>query len=192
MSLPRMHCHILTYLWENIASYPDIKYRNIFGWLEIDVNFSTTKIDHPVEMVYFINILFWVNVLMQESMSAHEVESAIHTDSRHSDRLRAVYASKETAECGYVTFRRIEFLGSRKSFEMLKRVSGDNNSNVYELLLRAWYHFTKCWKLLPCILMQSSPRYRVPRDYKNEPKRRDKKKDNYIYILLGVIESFDF
>lgn len=93
--------------------------------------------DHPVEMVYFIDILFWVNVLMQESMSAHEVESAIHTDSRHSDRLRAAYASKETAECGYVTFRRIEFLGSRKSFEMLKRVSGDNNSNVYELLLRA-------------------------------------------------------
>lgn len=70
-------------------------------------------------------------------MSAQEVESAIHTDSRHADRLRTAYASKETAERGYVVFKRIEFLGSRKSFEMLKRVSGDNNSNVYELLLRA-------------------------------------------------------
>ncbi|KAH9653030.1 brct domain-containing DNA repair protein-related [Citrus sinensis] len=84
-----------------------------------------------------LQVLDYIYEFYQESMSAHEVESAIHTDSRHSDRLRAVYASKETAECGYVTFRRIEFLGSRKSFEMLKRVSGDNNSNVYELLLRA-------------------------------------------------------
>lgn len=66
-------------------------------------------------------------------MSADEIESAIHTDSRHAERLRAVYASKELT----VTFKRIEFLGSRTSFEMLKRVAGDNNSNVYELLLRA-------------------------------------------------------
>lgn len=40
----------VTYLWENIASYPDIKYRNIFGWLEIDVNFSTTKIQVHLQM----------------------------------------------------------------------------------------------------------------------------------------------
>lgn len=70
-------------------------------------------------------------------MLPHEIISAIHTDSRHADRLRAVYSNKETVEHGYVNFKRIEFLGSRKSFEMLKRVSGDNNSNVYELLLRA-------------------------------------------------------
>nr|GEW94302.1 hypothetical protein [Tanacetum cinerariifolium] len=53
------------------------------------------------------------------------------------DRLRAVYASKEAAEIGYVEIKRIEFLGSRKSFEMLNRVPGENNSNVYELLTRA-------------------------------------------------------
>ena len=70
-------------------------------------------------------------------MSAEEIEAAIHTDSRHADRLRSVYCSKETSEKGYVIFKRIEFLGSRRSFEMLKRVTGDNNSNVYELLLRA-------------------------------------------------------
>lgn len=70
-------------------------------------------------------------------MSSHEIELAIHTDSRHADRLRSMYSSKETSECGYVMFKRIEFLGSRTSFEMLKRVSGDNNSNVYELVLRA-------------------------------------------------------
>ncbi|BBG95036.1 hypothetical protein Prudu_003475 [Prunus dulcis] len=68
---------------------------------------------------------------LQESMSVHEIEAAINTDSRHADRLRSVYSSKETAEHGYVSFKRIEFLGSRKSFEMLKRVNGDNNSNEY-------------------------------------------------------------
>lgn len=70
-------------------------------------------------------------------MSDHEIEAAIHTDSRHADRLRSVYASRESTEQGSVAFRRIDFLGSRRSFEMLKRVSGDNNSNVYELLIRA-------------------------------------------------------
>ncbi|GMN63321.1 hypothetical protein TIFTF001_032404 [Ficus carica] len=74
---------------------------------------------------------------LQENMSVHEIEAAIHTDSKHADRLRSVYSSKETADHGYVIFKRIDFLGSRRSFEMLKRVSGDNNSNVYELLIRA-------------------------------------------------------
>ncbi|GJV94946.1 hypothetical protein Tco_1546523 [Tanacetum coccineum] len=72
-----------------------------------------------------------------ENMSRMEIELAIHTDSRHADRLRSVYASKEAAEIGYVEIKRIEFLGSRKCFEMLKRVPGENNSNVYELLTRA-------------------------------------------------------
>ncbi|CAK9149847.1 unnamed protein product, partial [Ilex paraguariensis] len=72
-----------------------------------------------------------------ENMSANEIEIAIHTDSRHADRLRSVYSSKETAARGYVEFKRMDFLGSRRSFEMLKRVNGDNNSNVYELLIRA-------------------------------------------------------
>ncbi|KAL6524178.1 hypothetical protein OROMI_031273 [Orobanche minor] len=74
---------------------------------------------------------------LQENMSAEEIEVAIHTDSRHADRLRSSYSSKETAQTGCVELKRIDFLGSRKSFEMLKRVSGDNNSNLYELLIRA-------------------------------------------------------
>ena len=78
-----------------------------------------------------------VMLSLQENMSVHEVEAAIHTDSRHADCLRSIYSSKETAERGYVIFKRIDFLGSRRSFEMLKRVNGDNNSNVYELLIRA-------------------------------------------------------
>ncbi|KAK9101565.1 hypothetical protein Scep_024995 [Stephania cephalantha] len=72
-----------------------------------------------------------------ENMSEDEVKVAIHSDSRHADRLRSIYASKESAERGGVQFKRIDFLGSRRSFEMLKRVNGDNNSNVYELLIRA-------------------------------------------------------
>ncbi|XP_056176725.1 uncharacterized protein LOC115671086 [Syzygium oleosum] len=82
-------------------------------------------------------VLDHIYAFYQENMSAQEIEVAIHTDSRHADRLRSMYCSKETADCGFVAFKRIDFLGSRRSFEMLKRVSGDNNSNVYELLVRA-------------------------------------------------------
>lgn len=82
-------------------------------------------------------VLDHIYAFYQENMSAQEIEVAIHTDSRHADRLRSVYCSKETADSEFVSFKRIDFLGSRRSFEMLKRVSGDNNSNVYELLVRA-------------------------------------------------------
>ncbi|KAE8675066.1 hypothetical protein F3Y22_tig00111701pilonHSYRG00067 [Hibiscus syriacus] len=85
-----------------------------------------------------LQVLDYIYSFYQENMSGPEIETAIHTDSKHAERLRAVYSSKETAERGgNVIFRRIDFLGSCRSFEMLKRVSGDNNSNVYELLIRA-------------------------------------------------------
>ena len=71
--------------------------------------------------------------LWQDNMSVHKIEAAIHTDSRHADWLRSVYFSRETSECGYVVFKWIDFLGSRKSFEVFKCVSGDNNSNIYEI-----------------------------------------------------------
>lgn len=84
-----------------------------------------------------LQVLDHIHAFYQENMPRQEIEVAIHSDSRHADRLRSVYSSRETAERGYVMFKRVEFLGSRTSFEMLKRVTGDNNSNVYELLLRA-------------------------------------------------------
>ncbi|KAL5559588.1 hypothetical protein UlMin_035799, partial [Ulmus minor] len=84
-----------------------------------------------------LQVLDHIYAFYQENMLDHEIEAGIHTDSRHADRLRSVYSGKEIGEHGYVAFKRIDFLGSRKSFEMLKRVSGDNNSNVYELLIRA-------------------------------------------------------
>lgn len=84
-----------------------------------------------------LEVLDHIYAFYQEDMSGQEIGAAIHTDSRHADRLRSAYSSKETSVHGYVIFKRIDFLGSRKSFEMLKRVSGDNNSNVYELLIRA-------------------------------------------------------
>ncbi|XP_022868539.1 uncharacterized protein LOC111388109 [Olea europaea var. sylvestris] len=80
-----------------------------------------------------LQVLDHIYTFYQENMLTEEIEVAIHTDSRHADRLRAVYSSKQNT----LEFKRINFLGSRKSFEMLKRVSGDNNSNVYELLIRA-------------------------------------------------------
>ncbi|KAL2897510.1 Phosphoenolpyruvate carboxykinase [Bienertia sinuspersici] len=83
-----------------------------------------------------LQLLEFIYAFYQENMSSGEIEVAIHTDSRHADQLRSVYCSKRTEELGYVTYKRIEFMGSRKSFEMLKRISGDNNSNVYELITR--------------------------------------------------------
>ncbi|CAI0448267.1 unnamed protein product [Linum tenue] len=85
-----------------------------------------------------LQVLDHIYAFYQENMSVAEIEVAIHTDSRHGDRLRSAYCSKEAAELGYAKFKRIDFLGSRRSFEMLKRVTGDNSSNnVYELLIRA-------------------------------------------------------
>ncbi|KFK32518.1 hypothetical protein AALP_AA6G253400 [Arabis alpina] len=84
-----------------------------------------------------LQILDYIHRFYQENLPDHEIEVAIHTDSRHADRLRTVYSNKETADDGYMVFSRIELMGSRKSFEMLKRVNGENNSNVYELMIRA-------------------------------------------------------
>ncbi|KAI3945501.1 hypothetical protein MKW98_018318 [Papaver atlanticum] len=84
-----------------------------------------------------LQVLDHVYAFYQEYLSENEVNAAIHTDSRHADKLRSIYASQESFKNGIVQFKRIDFLGSRRSFEMLKRVGGDNNSNVYELLIRA-------------------------------------------------------
>ncbi|KAM0823679.1 hypothetical protein ACQ4PT_070714 [Festuca glaucescens] len=72
-----------------------------------------------------------------QNMSVDEINVALHTDSRHADRLRSLYASAESVEKGFVAFKRIDFLGSRRSFEALKRLNRENNSNVYELVIRA-------------------------------------------------------
>ncbi|XP_073050962.1 uncharacterized protein [Primulina eburnea] len=77
-----------------------------------------------------LQILDHIHSFYQEHMSDEEIELAIHTDSRHADRLRSAYS-------GSLEFKRIDFLGNRNRFEMLKHVSGDNFSNVYELLIRA-------------------------------------------------------
>ncbi|XP_077240936.1 uncharacterized protein LOC143881623 [Tasmannia lanceolata] len=84
-----------------------------------------------------LQLLDHIYAFYQENMSADEIDIAIHTDSRHADRLRSMCASKESIVHGFVPFKRIDFLGSRRSLEILKRVSGDNNSNVYELIIRA-------------------------------------------------------
>ncbi|KAJ6824104.1 uncharacterized protein M6B38_129790 [Iris pallida] len=85
-----------------------------------------------------LQLLDYIYNFYQENMSAEEVEVAIHTDSKHADRLRSIYASKESVDQGFVLYKRIEFLGSRRSFEALKRVSGNNSGNVYQLLIRAY------------------------------------------------------
>ncbi|KAG4144472.1 hypothetical protein ERO13_D05G039300v2 [Gossypium hirsutum] len=113
----------------------------------------------PSSRTYFSNngftrlqILDYIYAFYQENMSVHEIEAAIHTDSRHADRLRSAYCSKETIEHGYTVFKRIDFLGSRKSFEMLKRVSGDND-----------------------IYLRLSTMAKFPKDYHQEKSENDKK-----------------
>ncbi|CAL5081639.1 unnamed protein product [Urochloa decumbens] len=84
-----------------------------------------------------IQVLDHIYNFYQENMSTDEIDMALHTDSRHADRLRSLYSSAESAEKGPVAFKRIDFLGSRRSFEALKRLNRENNSNVYELVVRA-------------------------------------------------------
>ncbi|TVU09708.1 hypothetical protein EJB05_43200 [Eragrostis curvula] len=84
-----------------------------------------------------IQVLDHIYNFYQENMSIDEIDMAVNTDSRHADRLRSLYASAESAEKGFVAFKRIDFLGSRRSFEALKRLNRENNSNVYELVIRA-------------------------------------------------------
>ncbi|KAL9677228.1 hypothetical protein QQ045_005456 [Rhodiola kirilowii] len=84
-----------------------------------------------------LEVLDHIYTFYQENLTAKEIEIAIQTDSRHADLLRLLYSSKEAAKRGSVAFKRLHFLGSRKSFKMLKRVPGDAYSAVYELLIRA-------------------------------------------------------
>ncbi|CAN6204574.1 unnamed protein product [Urochloa humidicola] len=84
-----------------------------------------------------IQVLDHIYNFYQENMSTDEIDMALHTDSRHADRLRSLYSSAESVEKGVVAFKRIDILGSRRSFEALKRLNRENNSNVYELVIRA-------------------------------------------------------
>ncbi|EFH53566.1 hypothetical protein ARALYDRAFT_484825 [Arabidopsis lyrata subsp. lyrata] len=79
-------------------------------------------------------ILQHIYAFYQENMSEEEIKAAIHTNSRQSEKLRAVDSMMKG---GKTVFKRIQFLGSRKGFEMLKRVSSFNCSNVYELIIKA-------------------------------------------------------
>ncbi|VYS59255.1 unnamed protein product [Arabidopsis thaliana] len=79
-------------------------------------------------------ILQNIYAFYQENMSEEELKAAIHTNSRHSEKLRA---ADSMMKGGKTVFKRIQFLGSEKGFEMLKRVSSFNCSNVYELIIKA-------------------------------------------------------
>ena len=65
-------------------------------------------------------ILDHIHSFYQENLSPDEIEVAIHTDSKHADRLRHLYASNEALDLGYVSVKRSEVLGSQRSFEALK------------------------------------------------------------------------
>lgn len=71
----------------------------------------------------------------KEYMSPDEIDAAIHTDSKHADRLRTAYSSEEVDELGYVPILRSEFLGSRRQFEGLKRIGQEQTSHIYDLWL---------------------------------------------------------
>ncbi|KAJ7257476.1 hypothetical protein O6H91_01G077700 [Diphasiastrum complanatum] len=80
-------------------------------------------------------LLDMVYAFYQGLLSDDEIQVAIHTDSKHADKLRMLYISKETIEKGCVAMKRADFLGSRRNFEGLKRTSRENTGQVYELLL---------------------------------------------------------
>ena len=70
-------------------------------------------------------------------MTAEEVDLAIHTDSEQADALRLMYVTKNASGWQYAGYKRLQFLGTRRSFEALKRVGGENYCSVYELVIRA-------------------------------------------------------
>jgi hypothetical protein len=80
-------------------------------------------------------IIELIHSFYQELLSPEEINAAIHTDSKHADRLRATYTSEEVDELGYVPMLRAEFLGSRRHFEGLKRIGQEPTSSIYELWL---------------------------------------------------------
>ena len=65
-------------------------------------------------------ILEHIHSFYQENLSPDEIEVVIHTDSKHADCLRHLYASNEALDLGYVSVKRSEVLGSQRSFEALK------------------------------------------------------------------------
>ncbi|CAH2065498.1 unnamed protein product, partial [Thlaspi arvense] len=79
-------------------------------------------------------IIQHIYAFYQEHMSEEEIKTAIHTNSRHSEQLRAAVS---VMKVGKIAFKRIQFFESRKNFKMLKRVSSFNCSNVYELIIKA-------------------------------------------------------
>ncbi|KAK9698226.1 hypothetical protein RND81_08G089800 [Saponaria officinalis] len=118
----------------------ELVFRNHF----LTILFSVDRFSEmgPSSRTYFsdpgftcLQLLDFVYDFYQERMSDDEIQAAIHTDSRHAELLRSMYCTERTRGSDLV-YKRIQFLGSRKNFEMLKRVNGDNNSNVYELLIR--------------------------------------------------------
>uniref|UniRef100_A0A7I4E3R4 BRCT domain-containing protein n=1 Tax=Physcomitrium patens TaxID=3218 RepID=A0A7I4E3R4_PHYPA len=80
-------------------------------------------------------IIELIHSFYQEYMSPDEIDAAIHTDSKHADRLRTAYSSEEVDELGYVPILRSEFLGSRRQFEGLKRIGQEQTSHIYDLWL---------------------------------------------------------
>ncbi|KAG0617378.1 hypothetical protein M758_5G185500 [Ceratodon purpureus] len=81
------------------------------------------------------HIIELIHSFYQENLSPEEIDAAIHTDSKHADRLRATYISEEVDELGYVPMLRAEFLGSRRQIEGLKRIAHEPTSSIYELWL---------------------------------------------------------
>lgn len=70
----------------------------------------------------------------QENLTPEEIDLAMHTDSKHGDRLRnKILKWVRNGVCEGI--KRSEFMGSRSSFEGLRRISGHNSGRVYELLL---------------------------------------------------------
>ncbi|XP_076945865.1 uncharacterized protein LOC143617092 [Bidens hawaiensis] len=118
----------------------------VFGNHFITILFPLDRLGEmgPTSRTFFSDMGFKCTQLLdhiysfyQENMSTSEIELAIHTDSRHADKLRSMYSNKETAECGFLKIKRVDFLGSRRVFKMLKHVPGHYGNNVYELLTRA-------------------------------------------------------
>ncbi|PWA74638.1 coatomer beta' subunit (COPB2) [Artemisia annua] len=95
--------------WEPWAQEVEAKTSINEDGKEPDASFVNSSRPLSEVGLIFRNGTLFKDVFQQfkEKMSRMEIELAIHTGSRHVDRLRLVYASKEAAEIGYVEIKQL-------------------------------------------------------------------------------------
>ncbi|KAF9617918.1 hypothetical protein IFM89_039170 [Coptis chinensis] len=91
------------------------------GWfVDVRKNGESKQLLVSVQLMWFVTGLPFGDILATANVVTYEVVNfAIHLDWKHANRLRSTYVDKESLESDNVQFKRVSFLGTVRSFEML-------------------------------------------------------------------------